>query len=210
MARRIRDRSGDHWSAVWEGSSEESVSWFESTPTHSLELIRALAPSRDTAILDVGAGESRLVDALVCDGYRDLTVLDIAEPALAVVRDRLGSQAEEITWVAGDVLEIEPGRSYGVWHDRALFHFLRDPDDRDRYRSRLRSSLSPGGVGIVATFSPHGPEVCSGLPVERYSVEGLVDELGAGFTLVRDCVDVHRTPGGVEQEFTFVAVRRVE
>ncbi len=203
-----RDRWRDHWREVWRDRAEDSVSWYEPTPARSLELIAALAPDRHAAILDVGGGESRLVDGLIAEGYHDLTVLDIAEPALEQVRARLGASADQVRWIVGDVLGSETIGSFDLWHDRAVFHFLVDAEDRDDYRRRLHGALRPGGVAVVATFGAHAPQECSGLPVRRYTAAELVEELGDGVVCARAVTDVHRTPNGVDQEFTFVAMRR--
>lgn len=185
------------------------MSWFQAEPIATVELVRALEPDLDAAIIDVGGGASRLVDGLLTSGYRDLTVLDIAEPALDIARSRLGADARRVVWIVGDLLAHEFDRQYDVWHDRAVFHFLTRAEEREAYRARLGASVRSGGVVIMATFAPDGPDHCSGLPVCRYTSDALVRELGPGFEASRVLTEVHRTPAGADQAFTVVVARRV-
>lgn len=194
-----------HWDATYAGRGAEDVSWFQSEPHLSLELIDALGIHRDTAVVDIGGGASALVDRLATRGFVDLTVLDISQVALDLARDRIGDAAK-IDWVASDVLTWGPDRRYGLWHDRAVFHFLTDPADRDAYLATLRTAVPSGSV-VLATFAPDGPDTCSGLPVARYGPDELADLLD-GFEVVDTRRDVHVTPWGTEQPFTFVAARR--
>ncbi len=194
-----------HWDRTYEERGEHDVSWFQQEPTTSLELIDALGVPRDAAVLDVGGGASRLVDHLLARGYTDLTVLDVSHVALDLARARVGD--EHVTWVATDLLRWEPQRSYALWHDRAVFHFLTDDTDRRAYLETLRRAV-PDGAVIIATFAPDGPDTCSGLPVARYGP----DELAAlleGFEVLDHRREVHHTPWDTAQPFTFVAARRV-
>lgn len=197
-----------HWADLYATNDSRSVSWYEDDPRRSLEWVRAAAPGTGAAIVDVGAGASLLVDRLVADGYRDVTVIDVAETALDEVRVRLGPRASTVTFVTTDVLRWTPDRDYDVWHDRAVFHFLVDPDDRDRYVTVMRTALRPGGHAVMAAFAPWGPERCSGLPTMRYDAASLAAVLGPGFVVVRAEVADHVTPGGAIQPFTWVTVRR--
>lgn len=199
----------DHWRATWERTPEDALSWFQAEPVSTIELVRELEPDLDAAIIDVGGGASRLVDGLLTSGYRDLTVLDIAKPALDIARSRLGADASRVAWIVGDVLTHEFDRQYDVWHDRAVFHFLTSAEGREAYRARLGASVRSGGVVIMATFAPDGPDRCSGLPVCRYTSDALVHELGPGFEAARALAELHRTPGGADQAFTVVVARRV-
>lgn len=197
-----------HWDAVFAGRDEDRVSWFQATPEPSLELIARTGAGMAAAIVDVGGGASRLVDALVARGYRDVTVLDLAPAALAAARARLGAGAERVRWVVADITAWEPARRHDLWHDRAAFHFLTEAADRAAYLARLRRGLAEGGHAIIGTFAPDGPERCSGLPVMRYDAEGLARELGAGFTLIESRRHAHLTPAGMVQQFQFSLFRR--
>lgn len=190
-----------HWEQVYADKKPEEVSWHQDNPGFSLDLIERTGIGMDAPIIDVGGGASRLVDALLDRGYRDITVLDIANSALEHAEARLGSRARQVEWLEADVTAFEPVRRYDLWHDRAVFHFLTDPADRGRYREALRHGLLPGSHVIIATFAPDGPEKCSGLPVARYSPEALQAELGDAFELVASESETHLTPAGKEQKF---------
>jgi SAM-dependent methyltransferase len=196
-----------HWDAAYRDHGSAGVSWFQVEPTVSLELIRAAHVPRSCAVVDVGGGASVLVDRLLGAGYTDVTVLDVSSVALGEARGRLGPDAPAC-WVHGDVLEWRPSRPYGLWHDRAVFHFLTGRAERDVYLSTLADALEPGGVVILGTFAQDGPHHCSGLPVARYSVDSLVAVLGTAFTVVEARRELHLTPWGAEQPFTWVAARR--
>jgi len=156
-----------HWDNVYATKGEAEVSWFQDNPAISLEMIRATNPDRGAEIIDIGGGASRLVDALLQDGYRHLTILDLSANALEASKKRIGAAASTVDWIVADATSWRPARTYDVWHDRAAFHFLTDPHDRTAYVERLRIALAPGGQVIIATFAPDGPEKCSGLPVQR-------------------------------------------
>jgi SAM-dependent methyltransferase len=199
-----------HWEGVYEERAPESVSWYQDTPRSSLELIEHTGVGRDAAILDVGGGASRLVDHLHSRGYRDLSVLDLSESALARARDRLGDAALDVGWIRADVTRAALEHHYDVWHDRAVFHFLVEVDDRARYGEVMRRAVPVGGHVIVATFASDGPERCSGLPVVRYSPEALRAALGPGVELVETWEEDHLTPAGRVQRFVFCRFARVE
>ena len=177
------------------------LSWYESQSRHSLESIKDTGVSLDAPILDVGGGASVLVDDLQRLDYTDLTILDLAPAGLAQARERLGATAERVTWVATDVTTFRPTRRYDVWHDRAVLHFLLSRHEQEQYVAVLRSALAPRGHVILATFGPDGPTRCSGLPVQRYSVEMISTLLGQGFELRNSALVDHHTPGGVAQQF---------
>lgn len=197
-----------YWEAVYEQKAETQVSWFQESPELSLELIAALAPAPDAAIIDVGGGASRLVDALVTRGYGDVTVLDLSQAALRAAQARLGGHAAQVTWIAADATVWSPQRAYDLWHDRAAFHFLTSAEDRARYVARLTQALKPGGHAIIATFAPDGPEKCSGLPIVRYDAAGLCRVLGADFALMETRAQAHVTPWCSLQKFQFSIFRR--
>jgi trans-aconitate methyltransferase len=192
-----------HWQDIYVKKAEDEVSWFQADPAVSLELIGAAGASKASAIVDVGGGASRLVDMLAGLGYDNLTVLDISEAALAMARTRMGDRAEAVDWIVADVTTWEPTAKFDVWHDRAAFHFLTKEHDRTAYVSRLERALRPGGTAIIASFSPEGPERCSGLPVRRYDAASLGAVLGPGFRLVEARNQEHKTPWGSVQNFQF-------
>jgi SAM-dependent methyltransferase len=197
----------EHWQRVYQTKAEDEVSWFQARPEISLDLIRATDLPRDAAIIDIGGGESRLVDALLEAGHSDVTVLDLSSAALEVARRRLGAKAGEVKWIVGDATKWSPRTGYDIWHDRAAFHFLTDAADRLAYMERLRSSLRPGGQVIIGTFGPDGPEKCSGLPVMRHDSRSLAAELGPRFRLEETRPHEHLTPGGNLQHFQFSRFR---
>ncbi|MDE2234991.1 MAG: class I SAM-dependent methyltransferase [Gammaproteobacteria bacterium] len=192
-----------HWEDVYRHKPEHSLSWFQPQPEISLQLIHAAGLSKTDAIMDVGAGVSRLADQLLAEGFSDLTLLDIAEPALQITRMRLGAAASRVHWIVDDVTIWKPARQYRLWHDRAVFHFLTEASDRKAYRENLQAALASGGSAILASFDLHGPERCSGLPVQRYSPESLAAELGSGFRLSRQRSEAHQTPAGRIQQFQY-------
>jgi SAM-dependent methyltransferase len=198
----------EHWEGVHAEKGAGDVSWWQETDSLWLDLIERAGASPADPVVDVGAGASLLVDALLDAGFSDVTVLDISAAALDRVARRLGARAAGVRLVAADVTEFRGDRPYALWHDRAVFHFLTDPADRDAYRASLRANVAPGGLAVLAVFAPDGPETCSGLPVRRYDVQGLVDEIGAGFALVHAERRVHTTPWGSEQPFTVALLRR--
>jgi SAM-dependent methyltransferase len=197
-----------HWETVYEKRSPEEVSWHQDTPDSSLQLIEHAGVGTDAAILDVGGGASRLVDHLIERGFTDVTVLDVSERALRHAKERLGEAAEDVGWIRADVTRASLDHHYDVWHDRAVFHFLTDAEDRRRYRALLHGAVPPGGHVIVASFALDGPERCSGLPVVRYSPESMRAELGPGLELVETWDEDHRTPAGKLQRFVFCRFRR--
>ncbi|MGX1318620.1 trans-aconitate methyltransferase [Bradyrhizobium sp. USDA 377] len=197
-----------HWDNVYATKGEAEVSWYQASPAISLAMIRAANSDHDAAIIDIGGGASRLVDALLQDGYRRLTVLDLSANALGVAKARIGAAASTVDWIVADVTTWPPTRTYDVWHDRAAFHFLTDPDDRAAYVERLRSAVRPGGQVVIATFAPDGPEKCSGLPVQRHDSASLAAELGPEFELVEARSEMHRTPWDSKQSFQFSRFRR--
>jgi 2-polyprenyl-3-methyl-5-hydroxy-6-metoxy-1,4-benzoquinol methylase len=197
-----------HWQNVYKEKAENQVSWFQETPAISLELIEAVHPKFDSAIVDIGGGASRLVDRLAREGYRDLTVLDVSESAIAMAKARMGEPAEAVKWIVADVTQWEPTRRYDLWHDRAAFHFLTQAPDRNAYVECLASALRPGGHAIIGTFAMDGPERCSGLPVVRYDAAFLSATLGNAFALVETRRHDHRTPMGGVQRFQFSIFHR--
>lgn len=204
----MADERNVHWNGVYSTKSADTVSWYQPQPQASLDAIARTGAPRDTAVIDVGGGASTLVDRLAAEGWSDLTVMDISQAALDVTRARLGTAAAAVDWIAADAASWIPPRAYGLWHDRAVFHFLTDPADRAGYRRALAAGLEPGGLLIIATFAPDGPERCSGLPVQRYDAEGLAAELGPDFERLEAWREEHTTPWGSIQPFTWAVFRR--
>lgn len=198
-----------HWERVHEENADEDVSWHQASPEPSLRLVRACAPPPEASVLDVGGGISRLVDALLDAGYRDVGVLDLSGAALQRSRERLGKRAESVAWFEADVTRFETPRRYDVWHDRAVLHFLTRPEDQQAYVRALERALAPGGHVVLGTFAPEGPEQCSGLPVARHDAASLAALLGDGFALVETFHHMHTTPWGTLQAFTWARLRRV-
>ena len=198
----------NHWENVYTTKGEDQVSWFQETPAPSLELIELAGAVPASGIIDIGGGASRLADCLVSQDYEDVTVLDVSAAALAAAQSRMGDRASRVTWIAADVTDWQPSRSYDVWHDRAAFHFLNLPEDQAAYVARLRRALRPGGHAIIGTFAPDGPERCSGLVVSRYDATSLAATLGSGFELIDTGRHEHTTPWGAKQKFQFSTFRR--
>ena len=188
-----------HWDRIYGSKHDQQLSWYEPLPGVSLRLLEAAGMNADSCVLDVGGGDSRLVDYLVGHDMTCLAVLDISTAALERARSRLGAAADVPTWIAADVTAEWSLKPMDIWHDRAVFHFLTDADSRSRYRAHLLQTVKPHGAAIIATFSPEGPETCSGLPVVRYTPESLADELGEELTLVESVRHGHPTPWGVIQ-----------
>lgn len=202
-----------HWDKTYGARGEAELSWFTALPEPSLSLVTEFA-APDAALVDIGGGASRLVDALLDRGFADLTVLDLSQAAVDVARERLGGRADTVRWIVGDVTDWRPDRRYLLWHDRAAFHFLTDVADRAAYVGVLQSALAVGGHAILSTFADDGPERCSGLPVMRYAPEILAAELQAHapgqFETMHALRHDHTTPGGATQRFqTSVFCRRV-
>lgn len=198
-----------HWNERYRASEPDTVSWYESTPSVSLEMFTAVGAAPECSVVDIGGGESRLVDHLLADGYRDVTVLDISPVALATSRRRLGDRAGQVSWIDGDIRTLSPTRRWDLWHDRAVFHFMVDPVDRANYLRQLAAGLAPRGAVVLGTFATDGPTTCSGLPVARYDPDelaGLLADAGP-FDVVATRRHVHTTPSGMTQPFSWLAAR---
>lgn len=199
-----------HWDTVYSTKTATDRSWTEESPQESLRFIERAAVNVNEPIIDIGGGASLLVDSLIERGFRDVTVLDIAEPALVEARARLEATgaATSASFIATDITQWKPDRSYTLWHDRAVFHFLTKESDRATYIELASAHVAHGGYVVLATFAPNGPETCSGLPVQRWSAEQLADLFADSFTLVESASMTHITPWGSEQPFTWVLLQR--
>jgi ubiquinone/menaquinone biosynthesis C-methylase UbiE len=198
----------DHWETVYQRKASAELSWYRPHLERSLRFIDGAGLSKTSAIIDVGGGASTLVDDLIARGYENVTVLDLAPSAMAQARERLGAKGASVTWIVGDVTVVDlPEHHFDFWHDRAVFHFLTEDEKRVRYVAAVRRALKPNGHVLVATFGPSGPERCSGLPVARYSAEGIHRQFGAEFRKVGSDEETHHTPWGTEQEFVYCYCR---
>lgn len=197
-----------HWQEVY-GKDESRVSWYQTTPEPSLGLISENLKAARRGVLDVGAGASVLADFLVKAGLKDVSLLDISDKALAATRKRLAAQSVKPDFIVADITQWRPERIWGIWHDRAVFHFLVTDGARTAYLENLRQSTVPGSIAIIGTFAIKGPERCSGLPVQRYSPESLAECLGPEYRLVKSMDHIHATPAGQKQKFQFSVFERL-
>ena len=200
--------SAEHWDDVYRRKSSTSVSWYQASPEPSLQMLD-LVRVAPCSLIDVGGGASTLVDALSERGWFDLTILDIAAPALEIAQHRLGRAAQAVDWKVADITCWRPQRTYDVWHDRAVFHFLTSAEARESYKQALASGTAIGSHVIIATFALDGPEKCSELVVQRYSSDTLAEELGPGFQLLEAEIENHSTPGGSSQIFNWCLFQRI-
>lgn len=194
----------NHWETVYQTQSDREVSWFSEHLDNSLQMILNTKAGKEAAIIDVGGGSSTLADDLLEKGFADVSVLDISRAAMEKSRERLGSRAAQIKWIEADITEVSlPENHYDIWHDRAVFHFLTAPEDRQKYVELVMRFLKVGGHIIVASFGENGPQKCSGLDVMRYSPEAIRDEFGDEFKLVKSFHETHKTPFGTNQKFVY-------
>ncbi|MBF0456298.1 MAG: class I SAM-dependent methyltransferase [Nitrospirae bacterium] len=199
-----------HWDNVYKNKQPDKLSWYEKYPVVSFDMIDATGVGPDANIIDVGGGTSSLAEHLLRNGYRRITVLDIAPSALEMAKERLGDKANDVKWIEADIMDVSLTEDYDVWHDRAVFHFLAGAQDRKRYIDAVKQSLKMGGHIIVATFSIDGPLKCSGLDVVRYSPQTLHNEFGSDFfTLIESIGIEHITPANEKQKFVFCRFKRV-
>ncbi len=197
-----------HWEHIYHTKDTAQVSWYQLHPRLSLQYIQNTGIGKTAHIIDVGGGASTLVDHLLDDGFQQVTVLDISATALEIAQQRLGQRAESVTWLEADITQTTlRHHAYDVWHDRAVFHFLTEREDRQRYVNAVKEAVKPGGHVIVATFASDGPEKCSGLEVTRYDPQSLHNEFGIDFELVDSTREEHHTPFGTEQKFIYCYCR---
>ena len=193
-----------HWENVYASKAPDAVSWYRPHLETSLELIEKVAKAHSTSIIDVGGGESTLVDDLLAHEYSNLSVLDVSPTAIEVTKRRLGHAAERVHWIIGDITNTELSPSaYDLWHDRAVFHFLRSVNERAAYVRQVAKAVRPGGHVLVSTFGPEGPTKCSGLEVVRYDAESLHAGFGVHFRLLESLKELHKTPFGTIQQFIY-------
>jgi len=198
-----------HWETVYEQKSPLEVSWYQSDPLLSLELIQNTGIPQDAAIIDVGSGASILVDRLLASGYRNVSVLDLSAKALAYAQARLGGTSHRATWIEADITAFIPPINYDLWHDRAVFYFLTNAEDRRKYVDVLKHGVRSGGHVIIAAFAIGGPTQCSGLGIVQYDAEKLSETLGEQFRLAEERVELHITPANREQKFVYFRLVRI-
>ena len=197
-----------HWEKVYSTKAPTEVSWYRPHLETSLALISGAAGANSASIIDVGGGESTLVDDLLARGYQTITILDISQTAIDVTKERLKELADRVQWIVGDVTTLKlPRGTYDVWHDRAVFHFLTGTEERQAYVRQVAHAVRPGGHVIVSTFGPEGPTRCSGLEVARYDADALHEQFGARFRLVDSTKELHQTPFGTTQQFLYCYCR---
>lgn len=202
------DDTKEHWEDVWTRKKSDQVSWYQEYPETSIELILSVNTSKDIEIIDVGGGDSRLVDKLLDLGFKNITVLDISANALKRAKERLGKKAEMVKWIECDIREFDTKDSYDVWHDRALFHFLTSEEDLKNYVELARKHVREGGYVILSAFSTNGPLMCSGLDTKQFSKESVRELFSDGFEHVKNFEKEHKTPFGVGQIFIWNVIRK--
>ena len=195
-----------HWETVYETKTAKQVSWTQDVPKTSLNFIHSFGLPKTSKIIDIGGGDSKLVDHLLDEGFENITVLDISAQVLDKAKKRLGNKAQKINWVVSDITEFQPDTNFDVWHDRATFHFLTTSDQVARYMETARNSVS--GFLTIGTFSENGPEKCSGLEIKQYSEEKLTAELQNGFDKIKCVTEAHTTPFDTTQNFLFCSFKR--
>lgn len=198
----------DHWEKIYSSKTPTEVSWTQETPTTSLDFIHSFRLNKAASIIDIGAGESKLVDRLLDEGFTDITVLDISETAIEKTKQRLGEKGNKINWVVSDVTEFQPAKKFDVWHDRATFHFLTTTEQINKYLSRAMESVKDKGFLTIGTFSENGPTKCSGLEIKQYSEITLQQQLRRGFEKIKCVIEDHLTPFNTLQNFLFCSFRR--
>ncbi len=197
-----------HWEKVYATNASTEVSWYQANPQTSLELITSTGLGQSGKIIDVGGGASLLVDKLLDQGCAHLTVLDISSKAIEYAKERLGEFSKKVTWIVSDITEFTPSSTYDLWHDRAVFHFLTAPKDREKYIEVMTKAVRPGGHIIIAAFALDGPPQCSDLDVERYDCAKLKKELGGHYEFIAKADEEHVTPGQSKQKFLYCCFKR--
>ena len=193
----------EHWQSVWSRKKSNEVSWYQKEPKSSIDLILSTNPSKDASIIDVGGGDSNLVDRLLELGFKNITVLDISTKALERAKERLGKRAETIKWIECDIKRFDAHDKYDIWHDRALLHFLTAEEDLKNYVELTRKCVKRGGYLILSTFSTKGPMMCSGLDTKQYSEESMKKLFSDGFEHVKSFEEEHVTPWQTGQIFIY-------
>ncbi|MDQ0783234.1 class I SAM-dependent methyltransferase [Chryseobacterium sp. W4I1] len=202
----MSDINKNHWDTVYETKNPNEVSWTQEKPQTSLDLIRSAGLGKDARIIDIGGGDSNLVDFLLDEGYQNITILDISAKALEKAKIRLGSKAEKVKWIVSDITEFKPEENYDIWHDRAAFHFLTSPEQVSKYVDIAEKNIK--GFLIVGTFSKNGPEKCSGLEIRQYDSDSLSEVFEPAFGRIKCLTEDHTTPFGTVQNFVFCSFKK--
>lgn len=198
----------EHWETVYQKKNFTEVSWFQETPTTSIQFFESMQLPKSANIIDIGGGESRFVDYLLDAGFENITVLDISATAIEKKKQALGGKGQHVKWIVSDVVDFKPTEQYDFWHDRATFHFLTQKEDVERYISTVKQFVKPEGTLILSTFSENGPTKCSGLDIQQYSEQTLSERVEAFFTKIKCVVVDHITPSAAVQNFVFCSFKR--
>ncbi len=197
-----------HWETIYSTKQPNEVSWTQDVPQTSLNFVHSFNLPKTAKIIDIGGGDSKLVDFLLNEGFTDITVLDISEHALNRAKQRLGEKADKVKWVVSDITEFKPNTTYDFWHDRAAFHFLTTEKEIEIYLNITRQAIKKNGYLTIGTFSTEGPQKCSGLEIKQYSEETLTAELEKGFEKLKCVTEDHTTPFNTTQNFLFCSFKR--
>lgn len=197
----------NHWENVYETKNPDQVSWTQTKPQTSLDFISSFGLGKEARIIDIGGGDSNLVDFLLQEGYENITVLDISSKALEKAKERLGDAAAKVKWIATDITAFEPAETYDIWHDRAAFHFLTNQEQVSKYIGIAEKSIT--GFMVLGTFSKNGPTKCSGLDIQQYDEESLSSEFESGFEKIQCLTEDHTTPFGTVQNFVFCSFKKL-
>ena len=198
----------EHWEKIYSEKKPDQVSWYQNDPKQSLELVKLAGTPKEGSVIDVGGGASVLVDRLLGEGFKNITVLDISNHGLEYAKTRLGNKASRVNWIVADVTQFAPKEKFDLWHDRAVFHFLTDQPDQKKYAALVSRAIKLGGHLILVSFAPDGPDKCSNLPVCRYDADLIQKELGNDFKLIREENEGHMTPWNKEQKFRYFLFER--
>lgn len=198
----------EHWEAIYQNKRLQEVSWYQAIPESSLNFFKDHAISKEAPILDIGGGDSLLVDHLLEMGFKNITVLDISESAIQRAKNRLGEKAQQVEWIISDIVDFQPSQSYEVWHDRAAFHFLTLVEETNTYLKLVKNWIRPKGYLFISTFSVLGPKKCSGLEIKQYSENTLTQKFNEGFKIIDCFTHLHQTPFNTQQEFLYCSFQR--
>ena len=196
-----------HWETVYETKNPDQVSWTQETPKTSLNFIHSFGLDKKSKIIDIGGGDSKLVDFLIEEGFENITILDISQKAIEKAQLRLGSKAKKVNWIVSDITQFSPTTQYDIWHDRAAFHFLTSEVDINKYVEIVKNSVSK--YIIIGTFSENGPQKCSGLEIKQYSQETLIKLFQKDFQVIECFTEDHTTPFDTKQNFIYCSLKKM-
>ncbi|WP_367768676.1 class I SAM-dependent methyltransferase [Flavobacterium sp. WC2421] len=202
----MESNNKNHWETVYETKNPDEVSWTQEIPKTALDYIHSFHLPKNSKIIDIGGGDSNLVDYLIKEGYENITVLDISANAIEKAKERLGKKAEKVNWIVSDITEFKPDEVYDVWHDRATFHFLTTNEQIEKYLTIAKKALT--GYLVIGTFSENGPKKCSGLEIKQYNEETLTTKMGNSFEKLKCIYENHTTPFDTQQHFVFCSFKR--